>query len=33
MSVNPKDWMLTLPFQILTKLCLNENEADVETES
>ena len=25
--------MLTLPFQILTQLCLNENEADVETES
>ena len=25
--------MLTLPFQILTLLCFNENEADVETES
>ena len=25
--------MLTWPFQILTQLCLNENEADVETES
>ena len=25
--------MLTLPFQILTLLCLNEKEADVETES
>ena len=25
--------MLTLPFQILTQLCFNENEADVETES
>ena len=25
--------MLTLPFQILTQLGLNENEADVETES
>ena len=25
--------MLTLPFQILTWLCLNENEADVETKS
>ena len=25
--------MLTLPFQILTQLCLNEKEADVETES
>ena len=24
--------MLTLPFQILTQLCLNEDEADVETE-
>ena len=22
--------MLTLPFQILTQLCFNENEADVE---
>ena len=25
--------MLTLPVQILTYLCFNENEADVETES
>ena len=25
--------MLTLPFQILTQLCLNEKEADVENES
>ena len=25
--------MLTLPFQILTQLCLNENEADEGTES
>ena len=25
--------MLTLPFQILTQLCFNENEAVVETES
>ena len=25
--------MLTLPFQILTSLCFNENEAVLETES
>ena len=24
--------MLTLPFQILTQICLNENEADVDTD-
>ena len=33
MSVNPEDGMLTLPSLILTQLCLNENEANVETES
>ena len=30
---NLRTEMLTLPFQILAKLCFNENEADVETDS
>ena len=34
MSVNSKDWDVDFAFpDFTTQLCLNENEADVETES
>ena len=33
MSVTPENWDVDLTFQILTWLGLNENEADVKSES
>ena len=33
MSVNPEDWDVDFAFPDLIQLCLNKDEADVETES